>query len=236
MRNAALPMLARTHGQTASPTTLGKEIANVVARLRRAAHALAAVRDPGKINGAVGNYNAHVDRVSGSRLAARSSQRFVAVARARLQRLHDADRAARLDRRVLAMRVRRVNTVLIDLCRDIWGYISLGYFKQAVEGRRSRLLDHAAQGQPDRFRECRRQSSASPTRCWSISPKSCRSAAGSATSPTRPCCARSAPRSATRWSRSMRCCAGWASSASIPSASPPTSTPAGKCWPKPCRP
>ncbi len=127
---ADLPMLARTHGQAATPTTLGKEMANVVHRLRRARARIAAVSLSGKINGAVGNYNAH--------LAAYPALDWESFARSFVEALglefnpyttqiepHDAlaelfDACA------------RANTILIDLDRDIWGYVSLGYFKQRV--------------------------------------------------------------------------------------------------------
>ena len=98
---AAQPMLSRTHGQTASPTTLGKEIANVVARLQRQREQIAAVELSGKINGAVGNYNAHVvayPEVDWPAL----SQTLRRSARPRLECLHDADRTARRHRRTVA--------------------------------------------------------------------------------------------------------------------------------------
>ena len=126
-------MLARTHGQPATPTTLGKELANFVHRLRRARAGLEAVKLTGKANGAVGNYNAH--------LAAYPQIDWQALARRFVESLglefnpytvqiepHDAlaevfDALARL------------NTILIDLDRDVWGYVSLGYFRQkAVAG------------------------------------------------------------------------------------------------------
>ena len=125
---ADVPMLARTHGQTASPTTVGKEMANVCARLRAQLAQFEAVALLGKINGAVGNYNAHVvayPNVDWPALAAR----FVAALGLSFNPYttqiepHDCI-AAYCD--ALA----RVNTVLIDLSRDIWTYISLGYFRQ----------------------------------------------------------------------------------------------------------
>ncbi|MFO1361754.1 MAG: adenylosuccinate lyase [Burkholderiales bacterium] len=128
--HADAAMLARTHGQPATPTTLGKELANVVARLRRARARLAAVRLTGKANGAVGNYNAH--------LAAYPQVDWEAFARRFVESLglefnpyttqiepHDA-LAEAFD--ALA----RLNTVLVDLDRDVWGYIALGYFRQKV--------------------------------------------------------------------------------------------------------
>ena len=128
---AALPMLSRTHGQTASPTTVGKEIANVVARLQRQRKTLVAAPTPGKINGAVGNYNAH--------LAAYPDMDWPAFAEAFVTSLglswqpyttqiepHDGIAE-------LCDAQKRIDTIAIDLCRDIWGYISLGYFKQSVK-------------------------------------------------------------------------------------------------------
>jgi len=128
---AALSMLAHTHGQPASPTTLGKELANVVHRLRRAREAIAKVVLLGKINGAVGNYNAH--------LAAYPDVPWEILARHFVEHLglafnpytiqiepHDAFAE-------LFDAFSRANTILIDLNRDIWGYISLGYFKQKLK-------------------------------------------------------------------------------------------------------
>jgi adenylosuccinate lyase len=126
-RYAALPMLARTHGQAASPTTLGKEIANFVHRLARQTELFAQVEIRGKFNGAVGNYNAHsaafphadwitiTDRFLDS-LGVRGSRYTTQI------EPHDwiAEYAQALS---------RCNTVAIDLCRDLWGYVSLGYFR-----------------------------------------------------------------------------------------------------------
>ncbi|MEQ8033832.1 adenylosuccinate lyase [Xanthomonas sp. WHRI 6106] len=128
---AAQPMLSRTHGQTASPTTLGKEIANVVARLERQRKQIAAVELTGKINGAVGNYNAHL--VSYPQLDwAEFAQRFVEslglVFNPYTTQIEPHDNVAEI-----GDASRRANTILIDLSRDIWGYISLGYFKQKLK-------------------------------------------------------------------------------------------------------
>ncbi|MEO6263591.1 MAG: adenylosuccinate lyase [Luteimonas sp.] len=129
--HAALPMLSRTHGQTASPTTVGKEIANVVARLLRQREVLAALPMPGKINGAVGNYNAHVAACPDIDWPA-FSQAFVASLGLDWQpyttQIEPHDGIAEL-----CDAQRRVDTICIDLCRDLWGYISLGYFKQAAK-------------------------------------------------------------------------------------------------------
>jgi adenylosuccinate lyase len=128
--HAALPMLCRTHGQTATPSTLGKEMANVVHRLQRARERLAAVEILGKINGAVGNYNAH--------LAAYPDMDWEGFARKFVEargltfnpytiQIEPHDCMAELYDAYA-----RANTILVDLDRDIWGYISLGYFKQKV--------------------------------------------------------------------------------------------------------
>ena len=128
---AAQPMLSRTHGQTASPTTLGKEIANVIARLRRQREQIAAVQISAKLNGAVGNYNAHVIAYPEIDWAA-LSRRFVASLgldwSAYTTQIEPHDGIAEL-----SDAVRRANTVLLDFCRDIWGYISLGYFRQELK-------------------------------------------------------------------------------------------------------
>jgi len=127
--NAELPMLSRTHGQTASPTTLGKEMANVTARMRRQIEQVKAVELLGKINGAVGNYNAH--------LSAYPSIDWAANAKTFIQdelgltfnpyttQIEPHDYIAELFDAVA-----RFNTILIDFDRDIWAYISNGYFKQ----------------------------------------------------------------------------------------------------------
>ena len=129
--HAALPMLSRTHGQTASPTTVGKELANVVARLRRQREVLAALPMPGKINGAVGNYNAHIAAYPDVDWAA-FSRRFVESLgldwQAYTTQIEPHDGVAEL-----CDACKRIDTIAIDLCRDIWGYISQGYFRQAVK-------------------------------------------------------------------------------------------------------
>jgi len=127
---ASTAMLTRTHGQTASPSTIGKEFANVVARLRRQRQQVVAVELLGKINGAVGNYNAHlcaypdVDWQS-------NAQGFVESLGINWNpyttQIEPHDYIAEL-----FDAISRFNTILIDLDRDIWGYISLGFFKQRV--------------------------------------------------------------------------------------------------------
>ncbi len=127
---AAIPMLARTHGQTASPTTVGKELANVVARLQRQRTQIAAVPLLGKINGAVGNYNAHLSAYPNVDWQA-NAQTFVESLgltwNPYTTQIEPHDYMAEL-----FDAISRFNTILIDLDRDIWGYISLGYFKQKV--------------------------------------------------------------------------------------------------------
>ena len=130
--NAAVPMLSRTHGQTASPTTLGKEMANVVARLKRAIERIAAVEIMGKMNGAVGNYNAHLSAYPGFDWAAFSKnvieQRLGLTFNPYTIQIEPHDYMAELFDAFA-----RANTVLLDLNRDIWAYISLGYFKQTTK-------------------------------------------------------------------------------------------------------
>ena len=129
--HATLPMLSRTHGQTASPTTVGKELANVVARLQRQGETLAAAHMPGKINGAVGNYNAHMASYPDVDWPG-FAERFVHSLGLDFQpyttQIEPHDGIAEV-----CDAQKRIDTVAIDLCRDIWGYISLGYFKQAVK-------------------------------------------------------------------------------------------------------
>jgi len=129
--HAAQPMLSRTHGQTASPTTLGKEIANVVARLERQRRQIAAVEISGKINGAVGNYNAHVvayPEVDWPAFSRRFVESLGLAWNPYTTQIEPHDFIAEL-----GDAVRRVNTILIDWSRDVWGYISLGYFRQSLK-------------------------------------------------------------------------------------------------------
>ena len=128
--HAGLPMLSRTHGQTASPTTLGKELANVVARLERTEKQFSSVDILGKFNGAVGNYNAHVIAYPDADWKA-ISHRFVEslglTPNPYTTQIEPHDWTAEYCHALV-----RYNTILIDFARDIWGYISLGYFKQRV--------------------------------------------------------------------------------------------------------
>jgi len=127
---ADLPMLCRTHGQTATPSTVGKEFANVVYRLERADQRIAEVALLGKINGAVGNYNAHLSAYPNTDWEA-FAQRFVEARGLTFNpytiQIEPHDYMAELYDAFA-----RANTILIDLNRDIWGYISLGFFKQKV--------------------------------------------------------------------------------------------------------
>ena len=129
--HAAVSMLAHTHGQPASPTTLGKEMANVAYRVRRATNAIVNIEMLGKINGAVGNYNAHLSAYPAIDWPA-FCKRFVEDLGLTFNpytiQIEPHDYMAELFDAIA-----RANTILIDLNRDIWGYISLGYFKQTTK-------------------------------------------------------------------------------------------------------
>ncbi len=126
--NASIPMLSRTHGQTASPTTVGKEMANFAYRLRRQIEHLQAVKIMGKFNGAVGNFNAHISAYPDLDWQ-RISQDFIEGLG-----VNYAPYTAQIEPHDYMAEyfhsMNRFNTILIDFCRDIWGYVSLGYFKQ----------------------------------------------------------------------------------------------------------
>ncbi|MEO7148631.1 MAG: adenylosuccinate lyase [Rhodanobacteraceae bacterium] len=129
--HADQPMLSRTHGQTASPTTLGKEFANVVARLQRQRTQLAAIEIPGKLNGAVGNYNAHAiayPEIDWQTLSRNFVRSLGLQWNAYTTQIEPHDGIAEF-----CDAMRRIDTILIDLARDMWGYISLGYFKQVLK-------------------------------------------------------------------------------------------------------
>jgi adenylosuccinate lyase len=126
--HADQPMLSRTHGQPASPTTVGKEMANVVARLERQRSQLADVTILGKINGAVGNYNAHLSAYPSLDWAEIAEQFVISLGlvwNPYTTQIEPHDYIAEMFDTVA-----RFNTILLDFDRDIWGYISLGYFKQ----------------------------------------------------------------------------------------------------------
>ncbi len=129
-QHRAVAMLSRTHGQTASPTTVGKELANVVARLRRQRTQVAEIKLLGKINGAVGNYNAHLiayPDVNWPQLAQQFVESLGLTWNPYTTQIEPHDYIAELFDALC-----RFNTILIDLNRDLWGYISLGYFKQST--------------------------------------------------------------------------------------------------------
>jgi adenylosuccinate lyase len=128
--HADAAMLSRTHGQPATPTTLGKEVANFVHRLRRARARLAAVPLTGKVNGAVGNYNAHLvayPEIDWETFARRFVESLGLEFNPYTIQIEPHDSLAEVFDALA-----RLNTILIDLDRDVWGYISLGYFKQRV--------------------------------------------------------------------------------------------------------
>ncbi|WP_054284460.1 adenylosuccinate lyase [Gulbenkiania mobilis] len=127
---AAQPMMSRTHGQPATPSTLGKELANVVYRLQRQREQLVRQEILGKINGAVGNYNAHLvayPAVDWESLCGRFVSGLGLTFNPYTIQIEPHDYMAELYQTMA-----RINTILIDLNRDVWGYISLGYFKQRV--------------------------------------------------------------------------------------------------------
>ncbi|MGN7611075.1 adenylosuccinate lyase [Magnetococcales bacterium HHB-1] len=129
--HAAQPMLSRTHGQPASPTTLGKEMANVVYRLAKARNKVAKVEIPGKINGAVGNFNAHISaypEVNWPQLSERFIQSLGLTYQPYTIQIEPHDGMAEL-----FDAISRFNTILIDFSRDVWGYISQGYFRQKTK-------------------------------------------------------------------------------------------------------
>ncbi|AKH19769.1 adenylosuccinate lyase [Sedimenticola thiotaurini] len=126
--HAHIPMLSRTHGQPASPTTLGKEMANVVYRLKRQRDQVAGVPLLGKINGAVGNYNAHLSAypdINWEQFAQQFVESLGLVWNPYTTQIEPHDYMAELFDATA-----RFNTIAIDFSRDVWGYISLGYFKQ----------------------------------------------------------------------------------------------------------
>ena len=128
--HADVPMLARTHGQPATPTTLGKEFANVYARLERQIAALARLPIKGKLNGAVGNYNAHAiayPDVEWEKVAARTVASLGLEFNPYTTQIEPHDGIAEY-----CDALARANSILIDLDRDIWSYVSLGYFRQRM--------------------------------------------------------------------------------------------------------
>jgi len=130
LETADLSMLSRTHGQTASPTTLGKEMANVVFRLRRQRRALNQIELTGKINGAVGNFNAHLAACPGidwPELSRQVVEDLGLVYNPYTTQIEPHDMIAEVSHALI-----RINTILVDFARDSWSYISLGYFRQKL--------------------------------------------------------------------------------------------------------
>ena len=128
--HAAQPMMSRTHGQPATPTTLGKEFANVAVRLATAIDEIARIEPLAKMNGAVGNYNAHMTaypEIDWERFSAGVLARLGLTQNRHTIQIEPHDWMARLFDAIA-----RANTILLDLDRDVWGYISLGYFKQKL--------------------------------------------------------------------------------------------------------
>ena len=173
-----IPMLSRTHGQAASPTTVGKELANVVARLDRQVATLRDAEILGKMNGAVGNYTAHVAAYPHVDWPARCREFVTSLGIAFNEyttQIEPHDHLAELFHNLI-----RFNQIVLDFDRDAWGYIALGYFKQRpVPGETG--------------------SSALPTRFFPISPRNSPPRDGSGTCPTRRPCAASVPPSVTAW-------------------------------------
>ncbi len=225
---AEQPMLCRTHGQPASPSTLGKEMANLVYRLQRQREQIAAQPLLGKINGAVGNYNAHLVGLSGTGLAGLRPGSFVTSLGLTWNpytiQIEPHDYIAELFDAVA-----RFNTILIDFCRDVWGYISLGYFKQRTMAGEvgSSTMPHKVN--PIDF-ENAEGNLGSPTPCSTTWRPSCPSPAGSGISPTPPCCATWGWASPTPVSPCSRCCAASASSTPMGRRCWPIWRPTGRCW------
>ncbi|MBP7566890.1 MAG: adenylosuccinate lyase [Burkholderiaceae bacterium] len=134
--HAAVPMLSRTHGQTASPTTVGKEIANVVVRLAAARDAIAGVKLRAKMNGAVGNYNAHLaawPEFDWEAFAAKVIETPEPLGLGLTFQPYSIQIEPHDYMAELFDAVARANTILVDWSRDVWGYVSLGYFKQRLK-------------------------------------------------------------------------------------------------------
>ena len=226
--HADLAMLARTHGQPATPTTLGKEMANVFARVERQIAAIGHVPIKGKMNGAVGNYNAHVAAypdVNWERLAAKVVHGLGLEFNPYTTQIEPHDCIAELFDAIA-----RVNTVLLDLDRDLWGYVALGYFRQkTTEGEvGSSTMPHKVNPIDFENSEGNLGLSNALLVTWR---RSSRSRGSSATSRIRRCCATWGWRSGTRCWAGFRCsreCASWRSTRR---ASPRISTPTGRCSP-----
>ena len=147
---ADIPMLARTHGQPASPTRLGKEIGVYVYRIRQQLNALDAAVISGKFGGATGNFNAHLTAYPDIDWLAFAND-FLAN-RLGIEREQLTTQISNYDNLAGVFDVlRRINTIVLDLDRDMWMYISMEYFKQKIKRRRGRFVGYAPQGQSHRF-------------------------------------------------------------------------------------
>ena len=232
--NAAQPMLSRTHGQPATPTTLGKEMANFAARLARADRRLRARADEGEDERRRGQLQRARRRLPGRGLGAARRPRRRRL-RAGAQPLHHADRAARRDGRVLRRARAREHRARRPRPRRLGLHLA-GVLPPAREGGRGRVLDDAAQGEPDRLREFRGQ----PRRGERAAAPPRGQAAGVALAARPDRLDRAAQHGgrarATRCSAGSRCGRGSPSSTSTPRASPPISTPTGRCSPNRSRP
>ena len=178
--NADLPMLSRTHGQTASPTTLGKEFANVVARLQRAVERIAKVEILGKMNGAVGNYNAHLSAYPGFDWPAFSQERDRTAPGPDVQPVHHPDRAARLHGRTVRRHRARQHHPARPEPRHL--ELRLARLLQAEARRPAKSVRRPCRTRSTRSTSRTRKATwAWPTPCCATWPTSCRSRACSAT-------------------------------------------------------
>ncbi len=222
-----VPLLAHTHGQPATPTTMGKELAVLAHRLQRQLRRIEAAEYLGKLNGATGTFGAHLAAVPEADWPS-ISQSFVEGLGLTWNPLttqiesHDWQAELYAD-------VARFNRVLHNLCTDVWTYISMGYFAQ-VRGQGtvgSSTMPHKVN--PIRFENAEANLEVSNALLDVLGSTLVTSRGCSATSPTPRCSATSAPPSATRCSRSTTSCAAWPVSTPCPLRWPPTSTPTGRC-------
>ena len=227
-----IPMLAHTHGQPATPTTLGKELAVFAARLGRQLRRVEGAEYLGKLNGATGTFGAH--------LAAVPEADWPAVSRSFVEGLgltwnplttqiesHDWQAELYAD-------VARYNRILHGLCTDVWTYISLGLLRAGAGPGHRRVVDHAAQGQPHPLRERRGQPRGRQRAARRARRRRWCSPACSGISPTPRCSATSAPRSGTRCWRSTTSAVASPGSTPCRPPWPPTSTGTGRCSARPC--
>ena len=234
VRHAETGMLARTHGQTATPTTVGKELANVAARLRRQRKALGGVAILGKMNGAVGNFNAHLVALPAIDWRSVTAGFITALGiepNEHTTQIEPHDWVAEYCHALM-----RANTVLLDFARDMWSYISLGYFKQRVIAGEvgSSTMPHKVN--PDRLRERRGQPGTGQRPAGTFR----RQAAGlsAAARPHRlDRAAQSGRRGGTRHARlPVAQSSAWArKSRWMPVVSPRTWTARGRCWARRCK-